>query len=79
MITTLVVATEVQPLALATVKLYVPGFKPLMVVVAPEPATLPGLIVQLPEGKALSTTLPVAVAQVGWVIVPTVGVVGVPG
>ena len=40
---------------------------------------LPGLIVQMPDGKPFSTTLPVATAQVGWVIVPTVGAVGVVG
>ena len=79
LITTLPVATDVQPLALVTVKLYVPGFNPLMVVVEPEPEILPGLIVQVPDGKPLSATLPVAVAHVGCVIVPTVGVVGVPG
>ena len=72
-------ATDVQPLALVTVKLYVPGFNPLMVVVEPEPETLPGLIVQVPDGKPLSATLPVAVAHVGCVIVPTVGVAGVAG
>jgi hypothetical protein len=33
--------------------------------------------VQLPDaGKPFNTTLPVATAQVGWVIVPTVGAVG---
>ena len=33
--------------------------------------------VHVPEaGKPLKTTLPVAIAQVGWVMVPTVGVVG---
>ena len=37
------------------------------------PAIAPGLIVQLPAGKPLNTTLPVATAQVGWVIVPTSG------
>jgi hypothetical protein len=72
-------ATDVQPVALVTVKLYVPGLKPLMVVVAPEPETLPGLIIQLPDGKPLSATLPVAVVQVGCVIVPTVGCTGVAG
>ena len=50
-----------------------------MVVVAPEPATLPGLIVQVPDGKPLSATLPVAVVHVGCVIVPTAGVAGVVG
>jgi hypothetical protein len=35
------------------------------------------VIIQLPDaGKPLNTTLPVATAQVGWVIVPTVGAVG---
>jgi len=48
-------------------------------VLAADPAILPGLIVQLPEGKPLRTTLPVATAQVGWVIVPTVGAGGVTG
>jgi hypothetical protein len=39
----------------------------------------PGVLVkvQLPvAGKPFNTTLPVAKAQVGWVIVPTVGAVG---
>ena len=39
----------------------------------------PGLIVQLPAGSPVRTTLPVAVAHVGWVIVPTVGAAGVTG
>ena len=43
---------------------------------APEPAIAPGLIVQLPAGKPLNTTLPVATAQVGWVMAPTVGANG---
>ena len=40
---------------------------------------LPGLIVQVPAGKPFNTTLPVATVQVGWVMVPTVGAVGVAG
>jgi len=39
----------------------------------------PGVLVnvQMPEaGKPFNTTLPVATAQVGWVIVPLVGAVG---
>jgi hypothetical protein len=39
----------------------------------------PGVLikVQLPDaGKPFNTTLPVATAQVGWVIAPTVGAVG---
>jgi len=39
----------------------------------------PGLIVQLPAGNPLRTTLPVATVQVGWVIVPTTGAEGVAG
>jgi len=39
----------------------------------------PGLIVQLPEGKPLNITLPVAMAQVGCVITPTAGIEGVLG
>ena len=50
-----------------------------MLVVAPEPAIAPGLIVQLPVGRPLSATLPVASAQVGCVIAPTTGAVGVVG
>jgi hypothetical protein len=37
------------------------------------------LIVQLPAGKPFNTTLPVATAQVGWVMVPTVGAAGAAG
>ena len=79
LITTLAEATDVQPVELVTVKLYVPGFNPPMVVVGPEPETLPGLIVQVPDGKPLSITLPVAVVHVGCVIVPAVGMTGVAG
>jgi hypothetical protein len=48
-----------------------------MVFVAVEPVIAPGLIVQLPAGKPVKSTLPVATAQVGCVIVPTTGVAGV--
>ena len=47
---------------------------PVPVVIVP-----PGVLVNVhvPEaGKPLKTTLPVAIAQVGWVIIPIVGVVG---
>ena len=50
---------------------------PVPVVVVP-----PGVLVKVhvPEaGKPLNTTLPVAIAQVGWVMVPTVGAVGEDG
>ena len=39
----------------------------------------PGFIVQVPAGRPLSTTLPVDVSQVGWVIVPIIGMVGESG
>ena len=50
----------------------------------PEPVVVvpPGdlVSVQVPvAGKPFKTTLPVAKVQVGWVIVPTVGAVGVAG
>ena len=52
-----------------------------MVELVPVPVDViaPGVLVnvQLPEaGKPFNTTLPVDIAQVGWVIVPTVGAVG---
>ncbi len=53
--------------------------RPEMVVVAVFPVIPPGLIVQLPAGRPLRATLPVASAQVGWVITPTTGAVGVEG
>ena len=41
---------------------------------------LTGLIVQLPDdGKPFNTTLPVGTKQVGWVMVPAVGAVGIVG
>jgi len=42
-----------------------------MVVLNVEPAIDPGLIVQLPAGNPLNSTLPVATAQVGCVIALT--------
>ena len=41
------------------------GESPVTVVLAPVPAIVPGLIVQLPAGKPFSITLPVPVAHVG--------------
>ena len=76
MITTFPVAGEVHPDALVTVKLYVFAAKPEMVLLVVFPAIEPGLIVQLPDGNPLKTTLPVANPQVGCVIVPTMGAVG---
>jgi hypothetical protein len=62
----------------------VPVVRPVIVVLIPEPAVVvpPGVLVnvQLPvDGKPFNTTLPVAIVQVGWVIVPTAGGVGVVG
>ncbi len=53
--------------------------KPEMVVLAPEPVMPPGLIVHNPVGKAFNITDPVATKQVGCVMIPTVGGVGVAG
>jgi hypothetical protein len=55
-----------------------------MLVLVPVPVVVvpPGVLVkvQFPvAGKPLNTTLPVATEQVGWVIAPTVGAVGVAG
>jgi len=56
--------------------LYVPAARPVIVLVAVDPVIAPGLMVHVPAGKPLRTTLPVASAQVGCVIVPTTGAVG---
>ena len=51
--------------------------KPETVAVVPVPVllTAPGfrVSVQFPEGKPLRGTLPVAVVQVGWIMVPIMG------
>jgi hypothetical protein len=65
LIITLPDAGEIHPAELVTVKLYVPAFKPDIVVLTVEPGIAPGLIVQVPVGSPLKTTLPVATAQVG--------------
>jgi hypothetical protein len=71
---------DTQPFELVTVKVYVPGERPEMVVVEPLPVTVlpPGLTVTVHglEGKPLKNTLPVATAQVGCVMVPITGAVG---
>ena len=56
-----------------------PAASPVSVVLVVEPVIAPGLIVHVPAGKPFKTTLPVATAQVGWVIVPTEGADGAPG
>ena len=57
--------------------------KPVTVPVVPLPVKEPEgepVTVHVPEaGKPLKATLPVASAQVGWVITPTVGAEGVAG
>jgi hypothetical protein len=60
------------------------GVKPLNVSVVPVPVMVepPGVAVtvQVPDaGSPLKATLPVAVVQVGWVMVPTTGADGVAG
>lgn len=78
-IITFVDAGEIHPAEFVTVNEYVPAAKPEIVLFAPVPEINPGLIVQLPVGKPPKTTLPVADAHAGWVIVPTVGANGVAG
>jgi hypothetical protein len=78
-IRTLVDNPEVHPAELVTVKKYVPGTSPERVVLEVEPIIPPGLIVQVPDGRPLSTTLPVPDKQVGCVMVPTTGAEGVDG
>ena len=82
--TALAEEAEVHPEEFVTVKLYVLAARPEIVVLVPVPdvVVLPGVlvIVQVPdEGKPLKITLPVPIAQDGWVIVPTTGAVGVTG
>jgi hypothetical protein len=75
---------DVQPKEFVTVNRYVPSSRFENVVLAPVPVmvTEPGLlvIVHVPvSGKPCSTTLPVDNSQVGWVIVPITGAVGIGG
>lgn len=77
--------TEVHPSEFVTVYVYVlPAGIPETVVFDPVPVvvTPPGFLVSVhepEEGSPLNATLPVANAQVGWVIIPTTGAVGVTG
>jgi len=57
----------------------VPAISPEKFLVAPEPATAPGLIVQLPAGKPERSMPPVATEQVGCVIELITGAAGVTG
>lgn len=79
LIITLADASDVHPTEFVTVKLYVPANKNEMVVLAEFPVMDPGLTVQFPDGRPLIITLPVAILQVGWVIVPGIGAAGVIG
>ena len=53
-----------------------PAANPEIVVEAPDPLTVPGLIIQFPVGKPFRTTVPVITVQFGCVIVPIVGADG---
>jgi len=82
-ITTDADAADVHKDAFVTVKVYVPGER-VIVVLVPVPVVVlpPGVLVTVHvpvAGKLLKTTLPVATVQVGWVMVPIVGAVGVTG
>ena len=75
---------DVHPAALVTVKVYDPAGIPEIVALVPVPVlvTTPGVLVNVHvpvAGKPFRTALPVVRLQVGWVIVPTVGAVGVDG
>jgi hypothetical protein len=83
-ITTLPEAADVQPTEFVTVKVCVPDGRGETVAEDPVPeiVTPPGLLVSVhdPEaGNPLRTTLPVEVAQVGWVMLPTTGADGAEG
>jgi hypothetical protein len=84
LITTLPDATEVHPDSKVTVKEYVPAASPDIVVLVPVPVVVvPSRFlvnVHVPvAGNPFKITLPVATVQVGWVIVPIKGEVGVIG
>ena len=74
---------EVHPEASETVKLWEPGLRPVTVKLFPVPdcAMEPGKrrSVQLPAGNPFSFTLPVAITQVGCVMVPSCGAPGAGG
>ena len=76
--------TDRHPSFVVTVKLYVPVWRPVIVMLVPVPEdeTVPGYLinVQLPlEGNPDNTTLPVDSVQPGGVIVPATGAEGIRG
>ena len=84
LITALPDAGDVQPTAFVTVKVNVPAGIPDNVVLIPVPVLVvaPGVLVSVHvpvAGNPFRIALPVAIAHVGWVIVPIVGAVGVDG
>ena len=73
--------TDIHPVALVTVKVYVPEARPVTVVLVPVPfvITASGLRVNVHvplAGNPFNTTLPVDTEHVGWVNVPAIGAVG---
>jgi len=84
LITTSADGPEMHPDELVTVKVYVPAGIVDIIVEVPVPVlvTPPGFLVtiQVPdEGSPVSSTLPVDVAHVGCVMLPTTGGVGIDG
>lgn len=81
LITTLAEGCEMHPPALVIVKLYVFAASPVIVMLVPVPdvVRLPGFLVRVhvsEEGNPFNVTLPVAISQVGWILVPTTGAEG---
>ena len=74
---------EVHPEELDTVKVYVPGERPEIVVLIPVPVIVPpGYLVNVQgpvAGNPDKETVPVGISQVGWIIAPTIGADGVAG
>lgn len=84
MITIFAEDAEVHSEEFVTVYVYVPVASPVIVLLVPLPVVVPppGLIVKVHvplDGRPLKATLPMASAQVGCVIAPTTGAVGVAG